>query len=73
MTNYKSALQSLTIWGGLAAVVAALVQIIWGVAVSPADQVSLGQHAAEIASGVGGILAIIGRIRATTKIGRGRA
>ncbi|PHP27988.1 hypothetical protein [Limimaricola cinnabarinus] len=72
MTNYKSALQSLTIWGGSAAVVAALVQIIWGVAVSPADQVSLGQHFAEIASGVGGILAIIGRIRASAKIGGGR-
>lgn len=67
-TDFKSALASKAVWGGIIAVVAGIVGL-WGYSVSPADQASIVDAVSSIAAGVGGAIAIIGRILATKKIG----
>jgi hypothetical protein len=69
MEEYKSLLASKTIWGGIIAVGAGLAGI-FGYSVSPADQVQAIDALAGIASAVGGVIAIFGRVKATKKIGK---
>lgn len=71
----KPAIQSVTIWGVLAVLIAQAVKLIFGYELTPADQqmlVSAMQQVVEIASTVmtigGGLLALWGRIRATKPI-----
>lgn len=59
--------QSKTIWGGVAAIVAAILAVM-GVDVSAADQAAIEQAAVAIVGGVGGLLAVYGRIKAQGKI-----
>ena len=68
ITYYKSAFASKGVWGGLIAVAAGLLAV-FGYSISPADQVQLVNLVAGLISAIGGILAIIGRIRATKRIG----
>ena len=68
ITEYKSALTSKGVWGGLIALAAGLLGLL-GYTISSADQVQLVNLVAGIVSTIGGILAIIGRIRATKRIG----
>ena len=68
ITEYKSALASKGVWGGLIAVAAGLLAL-FGYAISPVDQVQLVNLVAGIVSAIGGILGIIGRISATKRIG----
>ena len=67
-TEYKSALHSKGVWGGAVAISAGLAGVL-GYTVTPADQVQIVNLAAGVVSAVGGVLAIIGRIRATKRIG----
>lgn len=69
MEQYKGALSSKAVWGGIIAILAS-VAAIWGFKVSPDDQARLADIAIAIASGVGGIMAIWGRVTATKKIGK---
>ena len=68
ITEYRSAFASKGVWGGLVALAAGLLAMS-GYTISPADQVQLVNLVAGIISAIGGILAIIGRIRATKRIG----
>lgn len=68
LNQTKSMLASRGVWGGATALLAGLAGLL-GYSVSPADQVSLVNLATGLAAAVGGILAIIGRIRATKRIG----
>lgn len=68
LTDYKSVFASKGVWGGLIAVAAGLLAVL-GYSISPADQALLVNLVAGVVSTIGGILAIIGRIRATKRIG----
>lgn len=67
LMDYKGALQSRGVWGGLVAAGAGVAGLL-GFAFSPADIADATTALASIASGVGGVLAVIGRVRATKKI-----
>jgi hypothetical protein len=64
----KSALSSRAVWGGVVAIVAGAAGL-FGYAVSPEDVGALTELISGGAAVIGGILAIIGRIRATRRIG----
>jgi hypothetical protein len=66
--NDKPWYASRAIWGGLIALAASLVGLL-GYTISPADQAAIADLVLPIASGIGGGLAIVGRIRATRRIG----
>lgn len=57
-TQSKNALQSLTIWGGLAAIVAGAI----GIAADDAQQI--GAHVDSLVAIIAGVMAIVGRFRA---------
>ena len=59
--------QSKTIWGGVAAIIAAILAVM-GVDVSAADQVAIEQAGIAIVGGFGGLVAVYGRIKAQGKI-----
>jgi hypothetical protein len=67
-TDTKSIWASKGVWGGAVAVLAALAGLL-GFAVTPAQQIELVEAGALIASGVGGLVALWGRISATKRIG----
>ena len=52
------------VWGGIIAIAAAVAGA-FGIVVSPEDQASLAEAAVVVASGVGGALAIVGRVMAS--------
>lgn len=52
------------VWGGLIAIGAAVAGA-FGIVVSPEDQASLAEAAVVVAGGVGGALAIVGRVMAS--------
>ncbi|WP_322895195.1 MULTISPECIES: hypothetical protein [unclassified Yoonia] len=64
----KHALKSKAIWGGVVAVGGGVAGF-FGYSMSPEDTVQLPVLLASIASSVGGVLAIFGRIKADRKIG----
>lgn len=59
---------SKTIWGGIVAAAAAVLGIL-GVTVSPEDQAQLVDTITLVAAGIGGVVAIIGRLTAKQQIG----
>ncbi len=68
MTDFKSFLQSKTIWGALIGLVALLLELL-GYKISPVDQGLIAEKANEIIALGGTLLAIYGRIVATKQIG----
>lgn len=69
ITNTKPWWQSLTIWSGLGQLLVLVAAVVSGVAPDPADSAAGGNAVVEIATGAFALLAIIGRFRATKKIG----
>jgi hypothetical protein len=69
MNDYKSLLASKTVWGGFLALFAGFAGI-FGYSISPADQVQAVDAVASVASSIGGIVAIYGRVKATKVIGK---
>lgn len=67
--NTKSIWQSRSVWGGIIAVVAGI-GALFGYSLRPEDAQQLVDAGIAFASLVGGILAIIGRVQATKKIGK---
>lgn len=68
MEGVKSALTSKAVWGGIIAVGAGLAGLI-GYQIAPTDQANLVDLLTSIAAGIGGVVAIVGRIVATKRIG----
>ena len=68
MDSIKNLFASKTVWGGLTALVAGVVGL-FGYNLDGADQASLVELGTSIAASVGGIVAIIGRVVASKKIG----
>lgn len=69
MNDVKGMLQSKTVWGGILAVLAPAAAYIFHVNVTSADTTQIVDLVTGIASAVGGIVAIFGRIVATKQIG----
>lgn len=73
----KSWYSSLTIWGGIINMVALILEITGIVKLSPEEQASLTQTLTTfgtiVGQTIGVVMVIIGRIRATKKIGSGGA
>lgn len=67
MTETKHWWASKAVWGGVLAILAGLLGY-FGYSVSAEDQETLALTLASIGSGVGGVLAIYGRIRAKASI-----
>ena len=63
----KSPWASRGVWGGIIALVAAILGA-FGYAVGEADQAALVEIGVAVAGAVGGIMAIVGRVRATKQI-----
>lgn len=59
--------QSKTVWGGLIALAAAIAGA-FGYVVDPDVQAELVDYVLAVATGVGGVLAIIGRLKAKDRI-----
>lgn len=67
MEEFKSAIASKTIWGGLIAILASVASL-FGYQVMPEAQSAVVDLAATVGSAVGGVIAIYGRVTATQKI-----
>lgn len=68
LTDTKSIFASKGVWGGAIAVLAALAGL-FGYAVSPEQQAQIVETVALVASGMGGLVSLWGRIAATRRIG----
>ncbi len=68
LTDAKSVWASKGVWGGAIAVLAALAGLL-GYAITPEQQAEIVETGALIASGIGGLVALWGRIAATRRIG----
>lgn len=68
-TNTKPWWQSMTIWGGLGQLLVLVAGIAAGIAPDPADTAHASSAVVEIATGIFALLSILGRFRATKKIG----
>lgn len=55
--------ESTAVWGGIVAIISVALQLL-GKSISPDDQNNLAQQLALIGSAAGGVLAIVGRIKA---------
>lgn len=69
MNDFKGVLASKTVWGGIIALIAGVLGI-FGYTLGAEDQATLVETITAIASAVGGLIAIIGRIVATKQIGK---
>lgn len=67
MNNLKPWYLSKTVWGGLVAVAASMAHLA-GLTIGPEDQELLAAALAETVATAGGLLAIYGRIAATSKL-----
>ncbi len=67
MTSTKSFFASSTVWGGLVAVIAAVLGF-FGYGFAEADQAQLVEWASTLAGIAGGLVAIVGRVRASKRI-----
>jgi uncharacterized membrane protein len=67
MNSSKSFFASSTVWGGLVALIAAVLGA-FGYGFAEADQAQAAEWITTIAGGLGGIVAIIGRVRASKRI-----
>jgi hypothetical protein len=70
MENSKAWYQSKTVWGGLIAIGASLLQIT-GNEISQSDQNALAEAIVSLAGALGGIFAIYGRLSAKSSIRSG--
>jgi hypothetical protein len=68
MDGTKGLLASRTVWGGLIAIAAAVLGG-FGYTLAPADQAQLVDWIATAAGIGGGVLAVVGRVRASKRIG----
>ena len=68
MTDTKSFLASTTIWGGLIAMIAAGLGF-FGYSFGAEDQALTVEWATSLAGMIGGLIAIVGRVRASKRIG----
>ena len=68
LTDTKSIFASKGVWGGAIAVLAALAGL-FGYVVSPEQQAQIVETVALVASGIGGLVSLWGRIAATRRIG----
>ena len=68
MTDTKRWWESKGVWGGIVSVIAFAASLA-GYTLSDIDQATLAMLLPGIASGVGGVLAIFGRIKAKSRIG----
>lgn len=64
----KSALKSRGVWGGVVSILAFVLGFL-GYTLSDADQSTLTMLLPGIVSGIGGVMAIVGRVFAKQKIG----
>ncbi|MGH6719627.1 MAG: hypothetical protein ACREER_09945 [Alphaproteobacteria bacterium] len=67
MTSTKSFLASTTIWGGLVAMIAAGLGFL-GYSFAEADQAQVVEWATSLAGMIGGLIAVVGRVRASKRI-----
>lgn len=68
MEDFKTWYQSRTIWGALIAIGASLAHA-GGYSLTAADQGQIADAAVSLAGTMGGLMAIWGRIRATSRVG----
>ena len=66
--DVKSLMSSKTAWGAIIAILAGVAGI-FGYSIASPDQVEIVNIASSIASSLGGLIAIYGRVKATKKIG----
>ena len=69
MNEVKSVFASKTVWGGVVAILPPALSLV-GVDLSPQDAQGIVEHVDTIISGIGGLLAIYGRVTATKAIKR---
>jgi len=69
MEDNKPWYASKGVWGSLVAMGAGIAGAIWGVSVTDADQATIVSSITAIAGAVGGIIALIGRLKASKKVG----
>jgi uncharacterized membrane protein len=67
--NQKPWWQSKTVWGGLVAVGAGIAGL-FGLDLDAQAQGALAEHGVAIASAIGGLLAVYGRVKANSKVGK---
>lgn len=67
MEDFKTWYQSRTIWGALVAILASLAHA-GGFSLTAADQGQMADALVSLAGAAGGLLAIWGRLRATSKV-----
>ena len=67
MDDFKSIFISKTFWGGAIAVIAGVLGF-FGYQIGGADQGALIEQGATIAASIGGLIAIIGRVKASKLI-----
>ncbi len=68
MNDFKSIFASKTFWGGAIALLAGVLGF-FGYSLLPDDQAVLVEGGSAAAAAIGGLVAIIGRIKASKKIG----
>ena len=68
MNDWKSIFASKTFWGAVLAVAGGIAGI-WGYTITPEDQQYLVEGGATVVTLVGGVIAVIGRMKASKKIG----
>lgn len=69
LTSLKSPMKSRGVWGGIVSMGAAVGLATGWYTLTAEDQMALPILMSAVASGVGGVLAVFGRIRATRQIG----
>lgn len=69
MEENKSWWQSKTVWGGIIAFAAGIAGV-FGIAVPEAVQGDIAEHVTALASALGGLIAVYGRIKAERKVGK---
>lgn len=67
--NIKPWWQSMTIWGGVGQLLVLALSLASGIAPDPVDGANAASAVMEIAMGIAALLSILGRFRATKKIG----
>lgn len=68
MDETKNWWESSGVWGGIIAAASPVLGVLLHITILPADQGALAAAIAALASGIGGIVAVIGRVRATATI-----
>jgi len=70
MEDTKPWYASTGVWGSVVAIGAGLVGTVWGINVTEADQTAIVTGVTTIVGGIGGMIALWGRLRAKTKVGK---